>query len=130
MSEQGGIVVREGGCACGAVRFAVEGEPVRVGLCHCTSCRKESGSAFTAYAIWPRQAFSGSGEIATWEGRSFCPICGSRLYSLTEDEAEVKIGALDEAPTTLSPQYELWVWRREHWLDPLPGRVQHQRDRE
>ena len=43
---------RQGGCACGRVRYTVAGEPLRVGLCHCTSCRQESGSAFTAYAVW------------------------------------------------------------------------------
>lgn len=122
--------VRHGGCACGAIRFRLTGEPLRVGLCHCTSCRKESGSTFTAYAVWPRATFEGSGDVASWEGRSFCPVCGSRLYSLTDEEAEIKIGALDDAPTDLSPQYELWVFRREHWLDPLPGRQQFQGDRE
>ena len=69
---------RRGGCACGRVQYAVTGEPLRVGLCHCTSCRQESGSAFTAYAIWPRSAFRSTGEFSTWEGRSFCPECGSR----------------------------------------------------
>jgi hypothetical protein len=35
---------RTGGCNCGQVRFEVSGEPLRVGLCHCLVCRKESGS--------------------------------------------------------------------------------------
>ena len=121
---------RQGGCACGRVRYSVAGEPLRVGLCHCTSCRQESGSAFTAYAVWPRSAFRSTGEFSTWEGRSFCQVCGSRLFSLGDDEAEVKIGTLEEAPTTLTPTYELWVWRREHWMKPLPEARQFQRDRE
>jgi hypothetical protein len=29
-----------GGCACGKVRFEVRGEPYRVGVCHCLTCRK------------------------------------------------------------------------------------------
>jgi hypothetical protein len=121
---------RHGGCSCGRVRYSVTGEALRVGLCHCTSCRQESGSTFTAYAIWPRSAFRSTGEFNSWEGRSFCPICGSRLFSLRDDEAEVKIGTLEDAPTGLTPQYEVWVWRREHWLEPLPGARQYQRDRE
>jgi hypothetical protein len=121
---------RHGGCSCGRVRYTVSGEPLRVGLCHCTSCRQESGSAFTAFAVWPRSAFSSAGIFSTWEGRSFCPGCGSRLFALRDDEAEIKMGTLEDAPTGLTPQYELWVWRREHWLGPLPGAEQHQRDRE
>jgi hypothetical protein len=39
-----------GGCACGAVRFVAEGEPYRVGLCHCFDCRKQHGAPFGAFA--------------------------------------------------------------------------------
>lgn len=85
---------------------------------------------FTAFAVWPRSAFRSTGEFATWEGRSFCPRCGSSLFALGDDEAEIKLGTLDDAPTGVAPQYELWVWRREHWLTPLPGACQFQRDRE
>ena len=71
-----------------------------------------------------------SGETRIWEGRSFCPNCGSRLFSIGDDEVEIKLGTLDDAPTGLTPQYELWIWRREKWLHPLPGARQFQRDRE
>jgi hypothetical protein len=85
---------------------------------------------FTAFGVWPRSAFSSSGTFTTWEGRSFCAECGSRLFALRDDEAEIKLGTLEDAPTALTPEYELWVWRREQWLHPLPGAEQHQRDRE
>lgn len=122
--------VRKGGCLCGAVRFKVRGEPLRVGLCHCTDCRKTSGSPFTMFGIWPRAAYSGEGELGTYEGRSFCPRCGSRVVSLRDDEAEIMAGALDEAPTPIWPSYELWIGRREHWLAPVPGIQQFPHDRE
>jgi hypothetical protein len=57
-------------------------------------------------------------------------VCGSHLFSLDDSEAEIKIGTLDDAPSGLTPQYELWVWRREHWLKPLPDTRQFQHDRE
>ena len=120
---------RRGGCRCGKVRYTVSGEPLRTGLCHCTSCRKESGSLYTAYAVWPRSAFAMTGEAMEWQGRSFCPICGSRLFALREDEAEIKIGSLDDAPNGLEPQYELWTKRREAWLQPVPGAGQYVEDR-
>ena len=81
-------------------------------------------------AVWPRAAFSSSGEIRTWEGQSFCPNCGSPLFSIGDSEVEITVGTLDDAPTDLTPQYELWVWRREHWLPALEGARQFQRDRE
>jgi hypothetical protein len=97
---------RSGGCSCGAVRYTVTGEPTVVGICHCTLCRKETGSVFMAYADWPLAAFTTTGAVKTFEGRSFCPDCGSRLFSLNDDAVEIKIGTIDEAPTGLIPNEE------------------------
>lgn len=119
---------RTGGCLCGEVRYRVDGKPLRIGLCHCADCRKTSGSVFVTFAVWPRQAFSFSGDIATFQGRSFCPRCGSRLFCLGGEETEIRVGSLDDAPTDLSPTYEIWVKRREPWLTPLPGRAQYDED--
>ena len=123
-------VQRDGGCLCGQVRYIVTGAPLRVGLCHCTDCRKTSGSTFTAFAIWPRHAFKLTGHLATYDGRSFCANCGARLCSLTPDEAEIMVGSLDAAPTDLAPEYELWIGRREDWLLALPWATQFEHDRE
>src|SRR5262245_30288785 len=121
------MITRTGGCSCGAVRYVVRGEPTEIGICHCTSCRKETGSVFMAYADWPPDAFETTGEVKTFDGRSFCPACGSRLYSLSDGQVEIKIGTLDGAPTDLTPQEEIWVNRREPWLTPLPIE-QHRQD--
>lgn len=112
--------IRTGQCLCGRVHYQVRGEPSRIGLCHCSDCRRESGSAFVTFAVWPRQAFSSTGDFSTYEGRSFCFACGARLFNLTEEEAELRIGSLDMAPTDLTPTFEIWVKRRESWLPPLP----------
>ena len=122
-------VMREGGCLCGAVRYRLEGEPFLVGTCHCTHCRKESGSIIVAYAKWPRTAFTMTGAIATFAGRSFCPSCGSRLFNLHEADVEIRIGSLDEAPTTIAiPMQEGWTMRRERWLHPIDGARQAEQD--
>jgi hypothetical protein len=126
--KEDAVTVREGGCLCGAVRYRVEGEPLRVGLCHCADCRKESGSSFVTFAVWPRSAFSSNGDFTTHMGRSFCPLCGARLFCLRDDEAELRIGSLDAAPNELAPEYEAWVKRREPWLAVLSGRPQHCED--
>jgi len=118
-----------GGCRCGAVRVSVHGEPLRVGICHCTDCRQESGSAFTFYGMWPLDRFETTGPTAEFAGRHFCPRCGSRLFSIDAREAELKLGILSAAPTDFTPSYELWVKRREPWLRPIEGAAQYDEDR-
>jgi len=118
----------EGGCTCGAVRYRLRGDPIMVGLCHCLLCRKESGSAFVFYAQWRIEDFSVTGDFATFEGRSFCPQCGSRLFNLTDTLAEIRIGSLDAAPTMFTPDTEGWVKRREHWLEPVAHAAQFTED--
>lgn len=126
------MVIRTGGCRCGRVKFSVEGEPSRIGICHCTDCRQESGSAFTYFGVWPVGKFKSDGETIEHEGRRFCPACGSRLFAVDvdEDEAELKLGSLEDAPTGLVPTYELWVKRREPWFKPLEGAEQFDEDRQ
>ncbi|MDQ0304656.1 GFA family protein [Ancylobacter polymorphus] len=124
-----------GGCNCGEVRYEIDGAPLRTGLCHCATCRRQSGSAFSFFAIWPRARVTLSGELACWQvragGERFCPRCGSQLFCWEEgsDEIEVKLGTLDEPPSALVPSYELWTIRREPWLAPQQGAEQHAKDR-
>jgi hypothetical protein len=114
---------------CGQVSISVRGDPLRTGICHCTDCRQESGSAFTFYGVWPAQAFDSRGDTSEFRGRHFCPQCGSRLFSIDDREAEVKLGVLSQAPTSLVPTYELWIKRRERWLRPIEGARQYDEDR-
>jgi hypothetical protein len=123
------MTVFSGKCLCGQVRIAVRGEPLRVGICHCADCRKESGSAFTFYAVWPASQFEHAGETSEFRGQRFCPRCGSGLFSADDREAEIKLGILSQAPTSLVPSYELWIKRREPWLRPIAGAEQHEEDR-
>ena len=118
-----------GSCRCGKVSLSVRGEPSRVGICHCTDCRQESGSAFTFFGVWPASHFEYRGQTATFAGRQFCPACESRLFSADNEEAEIKLGILSDAPTPLKPTYELWVKRRESWLRPIDGAEQYAEDK-
>jgi hypothetical protein len=112
---------QEGGCSCGSVRFRIEGEPTRVGTCHCATCRKETGSVIMAFAVWAKERFEVSGETRQWRNRHFCPNCGSPLFEIGDEntEVEIKLGALDAAPAGLTPTYETWIRRREKWLPPV-----------
>ena len=58
--------ILEGGCACGQLRFMARGAPKRVGLCHCLTCRKVSGSAFLAFAIFAPDQVTVAGDLAGW----------------------------------------------------------------
>lgn len=120
--------VRTGGCLCGAVRFTVRGEPYKSGLCHCTDCRRVTGSAFLAYADWRPGQFETTGEVSTYSGRSFCPVCGSRVFSLSDHQVEIYLGTLDDAPNGIAPVNEGWTIRREHWQREIAGAGQFDRD--
>jgi hypothetical protein len=128
-------ILRTGGCACGAVRFETRGEPDRVGLCHCMTCRKAHAAAFNPFVVFRTDQVEISGETSSWESspgydRRFCPRCGARVVggALDEGEYEISLGSFD-SPGEFSPQYESWVTRREPWLPQL-GVRQHPGNRE
>ena len=77
-------------------------------------------------------SFELSGEISNYEGRGFCPRCGSRLLNPPDPGdslIEIRIGSLDDAPFDLKPEAEIWVKRREAWLAPVDGAGQFDENR-
>ena len=118
-----------GGCLCGAVSIIATGKPYRVGLCHCMDCRKHHGALFHASAIFPETAVTVTGETRNFQGRHFCPACGSPVFGRTGDEVEVNLGTLDE-PDQFRPTYELWTIRRESLLPPFDGTRRYDRNRQ
>ncbi|PSR19148.1 aldehyde-activating protein [filamentous cyanobacterium CCP3] len=118
-----------GGCLCGNVRLVATGPPNRVGLCHCLDCRKHHGALFYAAAIFPQAAVTIEGETRDYNGRCFCPRCGSSVFACAAAEIEVHLGSLD-APDQLMPTYENWTIRRESWLPPFPLVRRYERDRD
>ena len=118
-----------GGCLCGNLRIEAWGMPYRVGLCHCMDCRKHHGALFHASAVFPENAVTVAGQTGEYDGRFFCPRCGSPVFSRSEDEIEVHLGSLD-TPNQMIPTNELWTIRREGWLPPFPLMHHHARDRD
>jgi hypothetical protein len=51
------------------------------------------------------------------------------MFSADNNEAEIKLGTLTDAPTPLAPTYGLWINRREAWLHPIEGAEQFEEDR-
>jgi hypothetical protein len=121
------IMERPGGCACGAVRYVAEGGPLRVGLCHCLTCRKRHGAPCNAFAAFRQDRVRIEGQTQVWAGAEHgrlhgCAVCGSPLFWTASDEddgeIEIHLGGLDDTGQ-FTPQYEVWVKRREPWMTPL-----------
>jgi hypothetical protein len=117
-----------GGCQCGAVRYEVAAEPLRLYVCHCGECRKQSASAFGISVIVPAAAFVlRQGKVRIWTRPTasggvlecmFCTVCGTRIRhaDAREDTVSIKGGTLDE-PVDLAAASHIWTSRK------LPGLV-------
>ena len=112
-----------GGCQCGAVRFAIDGELGRPSICHCRMCQKAFGSFYgpliSAPGLrWTRgtpKHFQSSNRVR----RGFCEACGTPLtFEPDNGPVEVAIGAFDD-PTALRPVIQLDVATRVPWLGEL-----------
>jgi hypothetical protein len=97
---------QEGGCLCGAIRFRLDAAPLRIGWCHCQSCRRHTGAPAAAFADCARADVTLTrGAPAIYRSspkvrRGFCGACGSTLSYEHEDvakEIHLHIGAFDNA---------------------------------
>jgi hypothetical protein len=78
-----------GRCFCGAVEFAVSGEPVAMGYCHCESCRHWSAGPVNAFSLWQPTAVKvtkGADNIGTYNKtavsyRKWCKSCGGHVFT-------------------------------------------------
>jgi Glutathione-dependent formaldehyde-activating enzyme len=50
------MLKHEGGCYCGSLRYAVAGDPLNTVICHCKSCQRQTGSAFSVVIAVPEGA--------------------------------------------------------------------------
>jgi hypothetical protein len=123
----------EGSCLCKSVRYQVTGPLGDFGYCHCTSCRKASGSAHAANAPVDRSNFQLLGgaetlreyESSAGKWRAFCSRCGSPIYAYvaaSRDVLRLRLGSLD-TPFTASPKAHTFVSDKAPWepiTDTLP----------
>lgn len=112
---------QEGGCFCGAIRYAVKAEPKGCGICHCRSCQRAAGAESVGWAVNDVSNFEfTAGEPARFESspgveRTFCPRCGTGLtYQRQSTSIDVTLASLDD-PEALTPRNEVWCEERISW---------------
>ena len=122
-----------GGCQCGAVRFAVDGDPIKIGVCHCRMCQKAVAGPFAVLAEvpWPRFAWT-RGTPATFQSstralRDFCAACGTPLSYRHPGGPIIELltGAFDQ-PERVPPSYAVGTESMLTWLAEvaaLPGKT-------
>lgn len=99
----------KGGCLCGAVNYRITGKVRSVVGCHCTLCRKTSGHYVAATQVARDHLEIEGADNLTWfqssssANRAFCKTCGSQLFWVELDSANISVmaGTLD-GPTGLT----------------------------
>jgi hypothetical protein len=85
----GAMRTRTARCFCGGVALEVTGDPVKMGYCHCTSCRAWSAGPINAFSLWQPDAVQvrdGEAHIGMFHKtdrshRKFCRRCGGHLLT-------------------------------------------------
>ncbi|MFI5314998.1 MAG: GFA family protein [Myxococcota bacterium] len=93
--------------------------------CHCSDCRRASGSAFAANAGVARQDFrvaAGTDLLRSYESspnkfRWFCSRCGSPIYTVIPSEpngVRIRLGTLEDDPG-IRPDFHIFVGSKAPW---------------
>ncbi|MEZ5773772.1 MAG: GFA family protein [Hyphomicrobiaceae bacterium] len=131
--------VRTASCSCGKVSISLEGEPVRISVCHCLACQRRTGSVFGTQARFPLSAvqridgaprtYRRIADSGTALDFHFCPDCGSTVWYEVADQPDlvaVPVGAFAD-PEFPGPRVSVYESRRHGWVrDPDgPGVTHH-----
>jgi hypothetical protein len=116
-----------GGCACGAIRYEISGEPLVQFDCQCRDCQRMSGTGHGSYLAFPNKLnvrlngkaqewniVADSGNVKT---RGFCPTCGSPVHltsAAMPDLFSVHAASLDD-PGRYKPQLITYCTRGYVW---------------
>jgi len=116
-----------GNCLCGTVSFEFESKPTNVSICHCTICRRTTGSAFGAYvkvADADLTLSGGADRLETYSvtdklGTRFCRVCGSTVFARHADYpgfTYISLGTIDDE-AGIRPMYHEFVGSKAAWFD-------------
>ncbi|NWG92293.1 MAG: GFA family protein [Parvularculaceae bacterium] len=117
------MTAHEGGCHCRQVRFRAAGAPKFVSRCHCESCRRTTGGAFSTWVGFPADAVEWTAGAPVFYAssmgvkRGFCRSCGTPLSYESDrwpGERHFLIGVFDEpkafTPTSDYMKEEALAW--------------------
>ncbi len=129
-------MVAHGSCLCKKVQYEVEVPFERFMYCHCTRCRKATGSPHAAYGFVKPEAFrwtQGEELVKRYDlpeakrfGLQFCTNCGSKVPHATRDGARMVIpaGSLDDDPG-MKPQAVVFWGSRAPWFTDCSEMTRH-----
>ncbi|HYK78930.1 MAG TPA: GFA family protein [Micropepsaceae bacterium] len=129
-------MVAHGSCLCKKVQYEVKLPFERFMYCHCSRCRKATGSPHAANGFVKPQAFrwtQGESEVRRYDlpeakrfGLQFCSHCGSKVPHATRDGALMVIpaGSLDDDPGT-KPQAVIFWGSRAPWFTDCSEMTRH-----
>jgi hypothetical protein len=138
VTSAGKARVLAGKCFCGAVQYAVADEFLYAMNCHCSNCRRTTGSAFKPFAGIERgklDVIAGKDNLLIYGEENghdaHCRSCGSLLYSVVRAGAYVHVamGTLIDAPG-IRPDKHIFVGSKAPWFtitDDLPQYEEHVR---
>ena len=123
----------KGHCLCDQVRFEFDTQPTDVSICHCSLCRRMTGTAFGVYVKVPASDLtftSSAGQITAYNVSDKLSMCscrggGSYLYAKHSDYSDfvyVCLGAVDDHGD-IHPGYHEFVGSKAGWFevhDSLP----------
>ena len=131
--------VLEGGCNCGAIRYRLSGKALGLAVCHCTNCRKQSGSAYSVNMVVKSSDMEIDGQLSSYTDgdtesgqpvlREFCGQCGSPIRSVQQAApqiAVVKVGTLDH-PEAYAPKVHIWTQSALPWVTIPEGAIKFQK---
>ena len=120
-------VQRDGGCACGALRYRLASEPMFIHCCHCLNCQRQTGSAFVINLLIEGdrvEVVKGTAqplEVPRDDGsvqRIFrCPRCQVAVFSEygRREVRFVRGGTLDD-PTDIKPDVHIFTRSKVGWV--------------
>ncbi len=126
----------EGGCYCKGVRYAVEGDPIFSGQCHCRECQYISGGHPNVVMGMPESGFRYTkgtpkgfkrADLKDGVTREFCPDCGTHLLTRTAavpGAVLLKIGTYDDPSLFTGPQMVIYTKDKQsfhHVPDGVPS---------
>jgi len=114
-----------GGCHCGAVRYAVEGEAMTHALCHCSDCRRHAGAPVVGWTMYPEEALRitrGAVKVyvsSEYGRREFCADCGTGLFYRNAENlpgiVDIQSATYDD-PDAIPAQVHIQTAERIGWM--------------